>query len=129
MDRAFDVKSSSRKVDESEEPDEYSVLIEQSKQKFQKSEEFSEKIQILSLLPTSWSIKRISTEFGASEYLVRKTKMLVEKYGILPKVERKSCTSRLPEETIRTVVEFYENDESSRKKRLCQCERRRTGRN
>ena len=40
-------------------------------------------MQILTVLPRSWSIRRVQDEFGASNYMVRKTKDLVKKKGIL----------------------------------------------
>ena len=38
----------------------------------------SVKVQILTLLPMSWSIKKIENEFKASNYMVRKAKCLVK---------------------------------------------------
>ena len=43
----------------------------------------SEKIQILTALPRRWSIRRVEEEFGASNFMARKTKQLVREKGIL----------------------------------------------
>ena len=47
--------------------------IAQLKEKFRTANK-SEKVQILTVLPHSWSICKIKTEFGASNFTVRKTK-------------------------------------------------------
>ena len=43
----------------------------------------SEKIQILTVLPKSWSIRRVEEEFGISNFMARKAKQLVREKGIL----------------------------------------------
>ncbi len=50
-------------------------MIDQLKEKYSTAQR-SEKIQILTLLPKSWSIRRIEIEFDASNYMVRKAKEL-----------------------------------------------------
>lgn len=49
---------------------EYESLIEELRKKFRTAETTKEKVGILSLLPKSWSMKKIQTEFNASQYLV-----------------------------------------------------------
>ena len=58
-------------------------MIQQLKEKFQETEKRSEQVQVLTVLPKSWSVKKIQQEFGVSEYLVRQSKKLVEERGIL----------------------------------------------
>ena len=41
------------------------------------------KVQILTVLSRSWSIRQVQEEFGASNYMVRKVKELVKQKGIL----------------------------------------------
>ena len=60
----------------SEDIDDESEMIKQLKEKFHETQEKSVKIQILTLLPMSWSIKKIENEFKASNYVVRKAKTL-----------------------------------------------------
>ena len=62
----------------SEDIDDESEMIKQLKEKFHETQEKSVKIQILTLLPMSWSIKKIENEFKASNYMVRKAKTLVK---------------------------------------------------
>ena len=57
--------------------DDESEMITQLKQKFHSLTKKSEKVQVLTVLPVSWSIKRIEYEFGASNYMPRKAKKLV----------------------------------------------------
>ena len=58
-------------------------MVKQLKIKFHETEEKSVNVQILTLLPMSWSIKRIENEFKASNYMVHKAKSLVKSGGIL----------------------------------------------
>ena len=56
------------------EVDDDSEMIKQLKEKFHETEEKSVKVQILTLLPMSWSIKKIESEFKVSNYMVREAK-------------------------------------------------------
>lgn len=87
-------------------------IIAQLKEKFHTADR-SEKVRILTVLPRSWSIRKIQTEFGASNFAVRKAKALVAANGILTTPNPKPGRS-LPQSTEELVVNFYENDESSR---------------
>ena len=58
----------------SEVGDDGNEMIKQLKEKFHETEEKSVKVQILTLLSMSWSIKKIENEFKASNYMVRKAK-------------------------------------------------------
>lgn len=104
-----------RTTDESE-------MLGQLKEKFHETKESSVKIQILTVLPKSWSTRRIEREFGVSHHISQKVKSLVKVKGILSLPDPKPGHS-LPQETADLVVAFYESDESSRmmpgKKGLC----------
>jgi len=63
--------------------DDESETVQQLKIKFHETKEKSVKVQILTLLPMSWSFKRIENEFKASNYMVRTAKSLVKSSGIL----------------------------------------------
>lgn len=91
---------------------EYDQLIEKLKEKCAISNK-EDKIKILSLLPSSWSRAKISTEFKISDRLVKLTRELVTKQGILPELGKKKA-SRIDDETIKKVKSFYEDDEYSR---------------
>lgn len=72
-----------------------------------------QQIQLLTLAPNSWSIKRAAEEFQVSEYLVRQARALKQTSGILsmPEQRRGKC---LPDEVVKSVFEFYQEDEVSR---------------
>ncbi len=57
-------------------------IIAQLKEKYATAQR-SEKVQILSIVPKSWSIRKIQIEFGASNFMVRKAKQLVREKGIM----------------------------------------------
>jgi len=52
-------------------------MLRQLKDKFHTFSSQSEIIQVLTVLPNSWSICRVQDEFGASDYMVRRAKELV----------------------------------------------------
>ena len=60
-----------------------SEIIQQLKEKFQSTSERSTQVQILTVLPKSWSIRRIKSEFGVSNFMARTAKKLVREKGIL----------------------------------------------
>ena len=60
-----------------------STIITQLKEKFEKTENRSEKFLILSVLPKSWSCNKIQQEFCVSNRMARKVKALVAEKGIL----------------------------------------------
>ena len=50
--------------------DDGTEMIEQLKEKFQETKKRSERVQVLTLLPKSWSVKKMQQQqFGVSEYL------------------------------------------------------------
>ncbi len=88
-------------------------IIQQLKEKFLTLQERSVKIQILTVLPKSWSLAKIQAEFGASNFMARKAKQLVIDKGVLssPDPQPGHC---LTQTTVHLVVSFYNNDSSSR---------------
>ena len=93
--------------------DDGTEMIEQLKGKFQETDKRSERVQVLTVLPKSWSTKKIQLEFGASEYMARQSKKLVEEKGILSLPGSLHGPS-LPSETVDAVTTFYESDDVSR---------------
>lgn len=61
---------------------EFEELIVTNKKKSAKSSG-KEKIQILTLVPISWSKQKIQDTFSANEYLVRHARLLKKENGIL----------------------------------------------
>ena len=89
-----------------------SEMISQLKEKFHATTERSLKVQILRVLPMSWSIKKIQKEFKVSNYMARKAKSLMKSGEILstpnPKAGHGLC------EDLKVLVQkFYESDEMS----------------
>ena len=62
----------------SEPDDDDSKMMRQLKDKFSKTGKRGEQMQILTVLPQSWSLKKIENEFGISNYMARKCKELVK---------------------------------------------------
>ena len=73
----------------------------------------SEKIQLMTLAPESWSRQKVAQHFGVSEYVVREARSLKEKKGIIS-VPDKRVGRGLSQEVIDSVKAFYEDDEFSR---------------
>ena len=88
-------------------------IIKQLKEKFNTTAERSEKVQVLTVLPKSWSMRKVQAQFGASDYMVRKARELVKQKGILSTPNLKPGHS-LAAETCESVCRFYESDEISR---------------
>ena len=74
---------------------------------------YPEKVQLLTLVPDSWSREHCSNYFGVSEYLVRKARDLKKSSGILATPLPKSGKT-IPEEHVIEIVNFYKSDENSR---------------
>ena len=89
-------------------------IIQQLKEKFHSTSERSVKVQVLTVLPMSWSIDRIQEEFGASNYMARRAKQLVREHGILATPDPRPGRPNLSESVVDQVTSFYENDSSSR---------------
>lgn len=90
-----------------------SEIIAQLKEKFKTLTKNSEKMQLLTILPKSWSILKMVEEFHISNFMAREVKKLVDEKGILSTPNEKLGKS-LPSETADTVKEFYECDDISR---------------
>lgn len=72
-----------------------------------------EKIKILTLLPATWSIRKVAKEFSVTTHMVRKAKTVREQQGILgePHVNKGKPLSA---EVRERVMKFYQMDEYSR---------------
>ena len=60
-----------------------SEIIEQLKEKFHSTSERSIKVQVLTVLPKRWSVRKIQTEFDTSNFMARRAKQLVKEKGVL----------------------------------------------
>jgi len=88
-------------------------MINQLKAKFSVCTLASDKIQVLTVLPKSWSIRKTVEEFHASNYMVRRAKKLVKEKGIQSTPNPRSGKN-LPNDIVDNVKEFYCNDRVSR---------------
>ena len=91
--------------------DDGTKMIQQLKEKFWETKR-SEQLQVLTVLPKSWLVKKVQQEFDVSEYLARQSKKLVEESGILS-LPGPSRGPSLPPETVFIVSSFYESDDIS----------------
>ena len=87
-------------------------FVEMMKEKFKLSNN-REKIQILTLIPDSWSLRKTAKEFHVSKATAQKARRLREEKGIL-EMPQPVIGKTLDEATITKVLEFYENDEHTR---------------
>ena len=78
----------------------------------------NEQLQILTVLPKSWSVKKIQQEFGVSTYMAQKSKKLVKEKGVLSLPDQKPGPSLLPE-TVDIVHAFYESAKLCQARRIC----------
>ncbi|KAL5518139.1 hypothetical protein EMCRGX_G003822 [Ephydatia muelleri] len=93
--------------------DDFQEVLEQLKRKFNGCAKKSEKLQVLTILPQSWSIKRIEMEFGTTNHMARLAKALVASKGILATPNPRSGKT-LSDDTVQLVKLFYLNDSVSR---------------
>ena len=73
----------------------------------------SQKVQILTLVPESWSQKKVATEFQVTECMVKQARKLKGEKGIQAIPDPKKGNT-LSENTVKLVTDFYQNDENSR---------------
>ena len=90
-----------------------SALIKQLKGKFRSTASRSEKLVILTILPQSWSLKKISRVFGVSRYLARQAKLLVAEKGVMSSPNPQHINT-LSLQTGEAVRNFYFSDDMSR---------------
>ena len=88
-------------------------IIMQLKEKFHSTDGRSEKVKILTVLPKSWSVRKIAKEFEALIYMARQAKKLVLEKGILSSSNPKPGKA-LPDRTQQLVLDVYLSDEISR---------------
>ncbi|CAH0547525.1 unnamed protein product [Brassicogethes aeneus] len=107
--------------DSEEEPDDdemgrnYISLVKEIKETIP-TLDYENKINIISLAPKSWSLKRVASEFNISEKTVRTARNLSKEHGIFPKSRQINLKGRpsISEEVHTTVLDFYQQDDVSR---------------
>ena len=107
------IEKLSKALQDTEIRDDGSEMLQQLKEKFEVTTKKSEKLQVLTVLPKSWSPKQIQQEFGVTLYMARKSKELVKEKGILSLPGPKPGHSLLTE-TVELIKSFYDSDDISR---------------
>ena len=109
-DKVFSVSETSEEDQNSEED-----ILENLKKAYSSTEitDRNRRIQILTLLPISWSIKKIEEHFNATTHMISVAKGLNKKGLIMCTPEQKKGKS-LPIETTELVLDFYESEEVTR---------------
>ena len=72
-----------------------------------------QKLQILTLIPNSWSVRKATEEFQVSESTIQKAKILRAEKGIIGYADT-TKQQRLSQELLGTVTNIYCDDEFSR---------------
>ena len=106
-----ELKNNNKKLQE--QSSDLNCLMQKLKAKFQKTENYSDKLQILTLVPQSWSAEKASTYFECSIYSIYKARMVEKEEGILGHYERKQRTG-ISALTQQKVLDFYEDEKTSR---------------
>ena len=98
-----------------DEPDscELSEILEQMKGAFVNANKH-EKYQLLTLLPRSWSLRKMQKEFGISSHMARNAKQLQDAKGPMSSPDQKMPGNKLSTDTISAVLDFYNKDSVSR---------------
>lgn len=108
-----DLSFPSTSKEESLDEKNYHEIIDQLKDRFKNVSKRSEKIKILTVLPKSWSARKISMEFNTSRHMASTAKKLVEEKGILSDPNQRPGKV-LEESTVQKVIDFYISEEVSR---------------
>ena len=98
--------------EESQAKKDMAEIIDQLKVKFNEEQDQSFKVQVLTILLSSWSRKKVSEDFETTEYMAGVAKKLSEK-------EILSCLNPKPGKTLKAsavnvVTKFYKSDDISR---------------
>ena len=92
----------------------YEELLQGLKDKFASLENGDPmKLQILTIPPESWSIRKLANEFNTSYHMAKKAKQLRSTHGVLADPLAKAGR-HLPDSTAAKVIEFYQDDNISR---------------
>jgi hypothetical protein len=89
----------------------YRKMMNELREKFNNSQSYQERVQILTLSP--FTIERTMQEFGATNYLVKKSRAVKKEKGILGQSD-KYKGKPLSDELKGDIKQFYEDDEYSR---------------
>lgn len=89
-------------------------LLSELQEKFLKSTDKKEKLQILTIIPKKVSLKYICTKFDCTMYIARKAREIKEQRGILAHNTTKVSHNKADPDVEKLVKEFYMSPEISR---------------
>ena len=103
-----------RESDSKQKARDLNTLMEKIKEKIYKPEtKHSEKIQLLTLVPNSWSRNDIVKYFHVTDYMVKSARSLLTTDGICSKPPTRKGRS-LSDETKKITIDFYSDNENTR---------------
>ena len=116
----LDVKSKELKNSESaiiskeieQKANDLDIMVDLMKEKIKVSSR-KVKIQILTMTPLSWTVRKTANIFGASNYMVRQAFKLRKEHGIFASPEHKKGQA-LSDDVVLLVTDYYCDDENSR---------------
>ena len=71
----------------------------------------ADKIQILTLTPSHWTVVNTMDFFGATKYSVGQARELVKRGGVMSRPEPRKKRTGIPEEIKQNVKLYYQNGE------------------
>ena len=89
-------------------------LFKSVKQRLNQAQSYNEKISLLTIAPTYWSIDKTATYFNTTHYMIREARKLLRDKGLLAKRDVMASGGILSQLTKTLVVAFYQSDENSR---------------
>ena len=92
----------------------YYELIEELREKFDRTTSHEEKLKILTLVPKTWTVSMIQSKFKCSEYMARNAKKARQEYGVLSTIPQTKTENSTDENIEKEIIEFYQTDEVSR---------------
>lgn len=88
-------------------------MLQQLKDEFFKTDRRDVHTQILSVLPRSWSARKVAKEFNTSVHFALHTKKIVDQHGILCDAEKRMGTTILPDARVKIIEDFFTQDNVS----------------
>ena len=107
----FKTASSPDAESEEETPDE--ALLAHLVDQFKQLDTREKKLMLLTLIPGSWSRRKIMEKFSVSARMVTQSRQLRESKGLLASPDQKPGRA-LPVQTVQMVRDFYQSDEIGR---------------
>lgn len=92
----------------------FDEFIHKLKSKFHEAKTKNEKYQVLTMVPSEWSARKIEAEFGCSFHMAKSSKNLQDEKGVLSIPNPKLPSNVLVCGTKESVEQFYLNDDISR---------------